>query len=103
MRNDYIFNRATTQASEVAELVKSRVVMWIKAKFDIKIYTVEDFKGYLDGIRKVEISAIFNYLGFELWIPLNPLLSRPRLALMYRRYRGAYFGNRCLSSTFRLL
>lgn len=28
--------------------------MWIKAKFDVKIYSVEDFRGYLDGIRKFE-------------------------------------------------
>ncbi|XP_058215773.1 protein CANDIDATE G-PROTEIN COUPLED RECEPTOR 7-like [Rhododendron vialii] len=26
--------------------------MWMKAKFDIKVYTVEDFKVFLDGIRK---------------------------------------------------
>ncbi|XP_058216597.1 uncharacterized protein LOC131327443 [Rhododendron vialii] len=54
-RNDYIFNGATTQASEVVDLVKTRVAMWMKAKFDIKIYTVEDFKSYLDGIRKVKV------------------------------------------------
>ncbi|KAI8572877.1 hypothetical protein RHMOL_Rhmol01G0234500 [Rhododendron molle] len=55
MRNGFIFNGATQQASEVADLVKTRVVMWMNAKFDIKIYTVEDFKGYLNGIRKVKV------------------------------------------------
>ncbi|KAI8531863.1 hypothetical protein RHMOL_Rhmol11G0168900 [Rhododendron molle] len=54
-RNDYIFNGATTQASKVVDLVKTRVATWMKAKFDIKVYTVEDFKGYLNGIRKVKV------------------------------------------------
>ncbi|KAI8534606.1 hypothetical protein RHMOL_Rhmol10G0103500 [Rhododendron molle] len=54
-RNGCIFNGATTRASEVVDLIKTRVAMWMKAKFDIKIYTVEDFKGYLDGIRKVKL------------------------------------------------
>ncbi|KAI8534362.1 hypothetical protein RHMOL_Rhmol10G0084400 [Rhododendron molle] len=52
VRNDYIFNNSTTQAWEVGELVKTRVAMWMKAKFDIKVYSVEDFKFFLDGIRK---------------------------------------------------
>ncbi|KAI8551451.1 hypothetical protein RHMOL_Rhmol06G0186800 [Rhododendron molle] len=35
--------------------LKTRVAMWMKAKFDIKVHTVEDFKGYLDGIRKMKL------------------------------------------------
>ncbi|XP_058203040.1 uncharacterized protein LOC131317509 [Rhododendron vialii] len=54
-RNGYIFNGITTEALEVADLIKTKVAMWMKAKFDIKLYTVEDFKGYLDGIRKVKM------------------------------------------------
>ncbi|XP_058216922.1 receptor-like protein 43 [Rhododendron vialii] len=53
--NGCIFNGATTWASEVVDLIKTRVAMWMKTKFDIKIYTMEDFKGYLDGIRKVKL------------------------------------------------
>ncbi|KAI8524478.1 hypothetical protein RHMOL_Rhmol13G0152400 [Rhododendron molle] len=45
----------------------------------------------------------FIVYGFELWISFDPLLSKPRLVLTYRRYRGACFGSRCLRSTFRLL
>lgn len=55
VRNDYVFNNASTQVWEVGDLVKTRVAMWIKVKFDIKVYTVEDFKVFLDGIRKVKL------------------------------------------------
>lgn len=40
---------------EVGELIKTIEAMWMKMKFDIKVYTVEDFKGFLDGIRKVKL------------------------------------------------
>lgn len=50
-QNGYIFNNVTTGVCEIAELIKTRVAMWIKAKFDIKIYLVEDFQGYVDRIR----------------------------------------------------
>lgn len=55
VRNDYVFNNATTSIREVGELVKTRVAMWMKSKFEIKLYTVEEFKGFLDGIRKLRI------------------------------------------------
>lgn len=46
-----IFRRKATDASELGDLVKTRVVIWIKAKVDIKIYTIADFTRSLDGIR----------------------------------------------------
>ncbi|KAI8550696.1 hypothetical protein RHMOL_Rhmol06G0127800 [Rhododendron molle] len=49
------------------------------------------------------ILAMLICLGFELWISLDPLLSRRRLVLMYPRYRGACYGSRCLRSMFRFL
>ncbi|KAI8570703.1 hypothetical protein RHMOL_Rhmol01G0057000 [Rhododendron molle] len=55
VRNDYAFNNASTQAWEVGDLIKTRVAMWMKTKFDIKVYSVEDFKMFLDGIRKVKL------------------------------------------------
>ncbi|XP_058215313.1 uncharacterized protein LOC131326521 [Rhododendron vialii] len=55
VRNGYVFNNISTQAWEVVDLIKTRVAMWIKAKFDIKVYIVKDFKGYLEGIRKVKL------------------------------------------------
>ncbi|KAI8562137.1 hypothetical protein RHMOL_Rhmol03G0011400 [Rhododendron molle] len=54
-RNDIIFNNVSRSASEVGELIKTRVAMWIKAKFDIKIYSVEDFKSFQGGIRKLKL------------------------------------------------
>ncbi|KAI8531861.1 hypothetical protein RHMOL_Rhmol11G0168700 [Rhododendron molle] len=55
VRNDYIFNNSSKQVWEVGDLVKTRVAIWMKAKFDIKVYTVEDFKLFLDGIRKLKL------------------------------------------------
>ncbi|XP_058217560.1 uncharacterized protein LOC131328662 [Rhododendron vialii] len=61
VRNDHVFNNSTKQPWEVGDLVKTRVAMWMKAKFDIKVYTVEDFKVFLDGIRKVRFGSTSNY------------------------------------------
>lgn len=54
-RNDLIFNNVIRSASEVGELVKTRVAMWMKAKFDIKVYSVEDFRSFLGGIRMLKL------------------------------------------------
>lgn len=54
-RNDLIFNNVSRSASEVGELIKTRVAMWMKAKFDIKVYSVEDFRSFLGGIRKLKL------------------------------------------------
>ncbi|KAI8567591.1 hypothetical protein RHMOL_Rhmol02G0133600 [Rhododendron molle] len=54
-RNDTIFNNSSKQAWEVGDLAKTRVAMWMKAKFDIKVYTVEEFKIFLDSIRKLKL------------------------------------------------
>lgn len=39
----------------MCELVKTRMVMWIKEKFNVTVYSIEDFKWNLDGFRKVSI------------------------------------------------
>ncbi|KAI8558471.1 hypothetical protein RHMOL_Rhmol04G0096400 [Rhododendron molle] len=46
-RNDYVSNNASSGAGVVGERIKARVAMWIKAKFNIKVYTVEVFKVFL--------------------------------------------------------
>ncbi|XP_058223037.1 uncharacterized protein LOC131332760 [Rhododendron vialii] len=43
VRNDLVFNNATWQVEDLGELIKTRVAMWIKVKFDIKVHSVEDF------------------------------------------------------------
>lgn len=54
-RNDIAFNNAVIEAEEVGELVKTRVAMWVKVKFNLKLYSVEDFRCFLDAIRKVKV------------------------------------------------
>ncbi|KAI8542225.1 hypothetical protein RHMOL_Rhmol08G0121700 [Rhododendron molle] len=43
VQNEFVFNNAIVTVGEVVEKVKSRVAKWVKAKFNIKVYTVEDF------------------------------------------------------------
>ncbi|XP_058217028.1 uncharacterized protein LOC131327925 [Rhododendron vialii] len=54
-RNDLVFNNVSRSASEVGDQIKTRVAMWMKAKFEIKVYSVEDFKCFLGGIRKLKL------------------------------------------------
>ncbi|KAG5515827.1 hypothetical protein RHGRI_036766 [Rhododendron griersonianum] len=54
-RNDAIFNNKVADRNQVVELTKTRVALWIKARFDIKVYTVEDIKRNLDGARRLII------------------------------------------------
>lgn len=55
VRNDYVFNNASTRAGDVGEQVKTRVAMWMNAKFNVKVYSVEEFKVFLDGIRLLKL------------------------------------------------
>jgi exo-beta-1,3-glucanase (GH17 family) len=55
VRNEYVFNNATLAVGVVVEKVKARVAMWVKAKFDVKVYSVEEFKVFLDGIRRLKL------------------------------------------------
>lgn len=55
VRNSYVFNNATTSSGEVGDLIKTRVAMWVKAKFDLKVYSVEDFRIFLDGVRVLKL------------------------------------------------
>ncbi|KAG5527982.1 hypothetical protein RHGRI_028796 [Rhododendron griersonianum] len=55
LRNDCVFNNASMLVWDVADLIKTRVAMWMRSKHDIKLYSVDDFKGYLDGIRSLKL------------------------------------------------
>ncbi|XP_058211699.1 uncharacterized protein LOC131323875 [Rhododendron vialii] len=55
MRNGCIFKNATASSEEVVDIIKFRVAMWIKVKFNVRMYTVEDFKRFLDGIRSLNL------------------------------------------------
>lgn len=54
-RNEVIFNNKTWEVEEITDLVKTRLAIWIKGKFNIKIYTVEDFKWNLESVRKLRL------------------------------------------------
>ncbi|KAI8535204.1 hypothetical protein RHMOL_Rhmol10G0155600 [Rhododendron molle] len=55
MRNKLIFQNVTIGSEEVVDLIKYRVAMWMKVKFEIKVYSIEGFKGFLDGIRLLKL------------------------------------------------
>ncbi|KAG5527856.1 hypothetical protein RHGRI_028703 [Rhododendron griersonianum] len=55
VRNDTIFNNKATDRNQVVELTKTRAALWIKARFDIKVYTVEDIKRNFDGAKRLII------------------------------------------------
>lgn len=55
MRNNLAFNGVSTIVEDVGEGIKTNMTMWIKVKFDIRVYTIEEFKIFLDGIYKIEI------------------------------------------------
>lgn len=50
-----VFNNKAWDKDEMVDLVKTRMALWIKGKYNVNDYFVEDFKRNLDGIRKVKI------------------------------------------------
>lgn len=52
-RNDAVFNNKIWEMEEICELAKTRMAIWIKGKYNI--YSIDDFKRELDGIRLVRI------------------------------------------------
>ncbi|KAI8561844.1 hypothetical protein RHMOL_Rhmol04G0373500 [Rhododendron molle] len=46
MGNEIVFNNKAIEACDVMDLVKTRIVVWIKSKFNLKDYLVEDFKRF---------------------------------------------------------
>ncbi|KAG5520875.1 hypothetical protein RHGRI_033441 [Rhododendron griersonianum] len=54
-RNESVFKHKVWTVEEIVELVKTRVAIWIKGKYDIKDYSVDDFRCNLAAIRRVRI------------------------------------------------
>lgn len=52
-RNKVVFNNKPWDELECLDVVKTKMAIWIKAKFNIKEYSVEDFKRSLEGIRSL--------------------------------------------------
>lgn len=53
--NRTFFENKTSSVGEVGHQIKTKVAMWMKAKFDIKVYSIEDFKIFLDGIHTLKL------------------------------------------------
>lgn len=54
-RNKKVFSNEAVEVEEVIDLSKTRMAIWVKGKYGINDYSVDDFKRCLDGIRKVRI------------------------------------------------
>lgn len=54
-RNELVFRNKMCEVEEIADLVKTRMTIWIKGKYDVRDYSIEDFKWNLAGTRKVKI------------------------------------------------
>lgn len=54
-RNDLVLKNKAFIPDNIVDLSKTRMAFWIKARFKVDDYTVDDFKRCLDGIRKIKI------------------------------------------------
>ncbi|KAI8529911.1 hypothetical protein RHMOL_Rhmol11G0011700 [Rhododendron molle] len=54
-RNDLVFNNSIPTVEGVVDLIKLRVAFWVKGRCNLAIYSIEDFRSHLDGIRKHQI------------------------------------------------
>lgn len=57
-RNHIIFRNKALDEAEIIDNCKTLVAVWTKACYDLKAYTVEDFKRCLPGIRKLKLSKL---------------------------------------------
>ncbi|KAI8568968.1 hypothetical protein RHMOL_Rhmol02G0242400 [Rhododendron molle] len=108
-RNDLIFNNTSRSASEVGDQIKTMVAMWMKAKFDIKVYSVEDFKCFLHGFVRLLVHFVahsvsnlpslslfpamedvhrspFTAATWWWWFIIEPIPTRPIIQIRQRPY-----------------
>lgn len=57
-RNQILFQGAEFELENLVDKIQTRVAFWSKANFDLKTYTIEDFKRCLQGIRKTKAAKI---------------------------------------------
>ncbi|KAF7127592.1 hypothetical protein RHSIM_Rhsim11G0109000 [Rhododendron simsii] len=53
-RNELVFRNKIWEMEEISDLVEMRMVIWIKGKYNITDYSIEDFKWNLAGIRTLK-------------------------------------------------
>lgn len=54
-RTEKVFNNKAFVVEEIIDLSKTRMAIWVKRKFDVKDYSVDDIKRCLEGVRKVKL------------------------------------------------
>ncbi|KAI8551202.1 hypothetical protein RHMOL_Rhmol06G0167400 [Rhododendron molle] len=54
-RNDLVFKNSIPNTDDVVNLIKLRVTIWVKGRYNLAAYFVEDFRSHLEGIRKHKI------------------------------------------------
>lgn len=52
------FKRKTLNLGEVIDLAKTRMAFWVKGKYKVSGYSIEDFKRSSDGIRRLMIQKL---------------------------------------------
>lgn len=52
------FKRKTLNLGEVIDLAKTRMAFWVKGKYKVSGYSIEDFKRSLDDIRRLMIQKL---------------------------------------------
>lgn len=57
-RNLITFQGCALDTDKLVDKIQTRVSFWTKANFDLKTYSVEDFKRCLSGIRKIKTAKI---------------------------------------------
>lgn len=60
-RNQVIFRNKVYHEVEMIENIKNTVAIWTKACFDLRHYSVEDFKRCLPGIRSLKLQKLMDY------------------------------------------
>lgn len=57
-RNLIIFRKKNYGEEILVDSIKTKIVMWLKACYDLKEYSVEDIKRCIQGIRKWKVCRI---------------------------------------------
>ncbi|XP_058222658.1 uncharacterized protein LOC131332424 [Rhododendron vialii] len=57
-RNELVFRNEVWEVEEISDLVKMRMTIWIKGKYNIREYSIEDFKWNLAGISFIVAVAL---------------------------------------------
>ncbi|KAI8566579.1 hypothetical protein RHMOL_Rhmol02G0051600 [Rhododendron molle] len=54
-RNDIVFKDKQLNVNDTVDLIKLKMAFWVKGKYNLNSYSIEDFRSHLDGIRRHKI------------------------------------------------